>query len=224
MGIKLVGDTSGNNVEVNATAKAMRAAIYPVENVGAYRINAISGLITTVAAGTASAGHLFAFRNSHASVLMLISYIAIRMRTIAGFTAAQEFGWDLMRTTSYSASHTGGTAITAAGQGGLKKRSTMGTSVLGDARIATTGALTNGTHTIDAQPMLQDTFAELAAAATVPKGQTQLVWDMSDGTEYPLVLANNEGLIIRNGPVVMGAGGTARLIVDLAWFEVNSYP
>ena len=224
MAIKLEGGVSANQAEVNSTLKALRTASYPTECLGSYRIGAMSGLLSGVAAGAATAGHLFALRNTHATTLLILTYLSIKMRIITSFTAAQEFGFEVFRATSYSASHTTGTQINPAAAGGFKKRSSMPSSVVGDARISTTAALTAGTHTLDAQPMLQETGWELVAGATVPKARIESIWDNSDGSEYPLVLAQNEGLIIRNGPIALGAGGTARLLVDMEWVEANAYP
>lgn len=220
MAISLIG-ASGSSPDVNPALKALRVTQYPVEALGLYRFTAVSGLMTTVAAATSTAGHVFAFRNT-STTLVIPVYLRLAYRTIAGFTAAQEVGFDLVVARSYAASHTGGTQISTASNG-LKKRTSYATSVLGDARIATTGALTAGTHTLDAQPMLSDVYAELAAAATVAKGRCEAAWDMTNGQDGPLILAQNEGLVARNS-ILMGAGGTVRLIVDCAWVEATAYP
>jgi len=220
VGIQVIGP-GGSVAEVNSAYKTLRTALYPANGLGYYRLSAISGLITTVAAATATAGHLFAFRNTSAT-LIIPTFLSVKWRTITGFTAAQEVGFDVVIARGYTASHTGGTAISTASNG-LKKRTNDPTSVLGDARIATTGALTAGTHTLDAQPMLQEAFADLAAAATVPKARADSVWDMTNGQDSLLVLAQNEGLVIRNS-ILMGTAGTARLIVDMSWIEATAYP
>lgn len=188
---------------------------------GAYRLSAQSGLLTGVAAATAAAGHLFAFRWSHATKLALITHIRARWFTIAGFTAAQEVGLDMVITRSYSASHTGGTALSLTGDA-FKKRSTFAATNVADIRISTTGALTNGTHTVDSTGFAYGGFSELALGATVPKGLFECEFSIQDLAMHPLVLSQNTGFLIRNN-VLMGAGGTARLSVDLGWMEVDSY-
>jgi hypothetical protein len=40
--------------------------------------------------------------------------------------------------------------------------------------------------------------------------------------EYPIVLANNEGIVINN-ILAMGAGGVVKLVVYVNWTEVASY-
>jgi hypothetical protein len=208
---------------------------------GAFRLAATSGLLTGVAAATnadTGVGHLFAFRwqptvNPTPTRYLkwcVIQRIRAHWRTISGFTAAQEVGLDMYKVTGYSASHSGGTALTltaptnekrtgVAPAAGVNRGGQYGSQVA-DLRIATTGALTAGTFTIDSNPLAQDCYAELAAAATVPKGRFDLEFLNQDDPGFPLVLAPAEGIIIRN-TVAMGTGGTARLIVELDWLEVN---
>lgn len=192
---------------------------------GAYRVAAVSGLLTGVAAASATAGHIFAARWSPAATSKLQRAVIQRLRarwfTIAGFTSAQEVGLSLSILRGYTASHAGGTAVTLTGDNG-KKRQSLPTSAMADMRIGTTGALTAGTHTFDAQPIGQASFAELAAAATVPTGAFDLFLSTEDLDRYPIVLAKDEGIALRN-TVSMGAGGTARVVVEIDWLELERY-
>src|SRR5918911_3408623 len=77
-----------------------------------FRTPAESGLITGVAAGTGSAGHLFCFRNPSASVNVFVTRVRFRWRTTVGFTAAQEMALQAFKVTAYSVDHSGGTAVT----------------------------------------------------------------------------------------------------------------
>lgn len=192
---------------------------------GAFKTAAVSGLLTTVAAATATAGHLWAMRWSPTASqpkFCLITRLRARLSTISGFTAAQEVGMDLSVLRSYTASHTGGTAVTLTGDN-AKKRQAHPTSAVADMRIGSTGALTAGTHTFDAQPISQDQYAELAAGAAVPKGKSEIFLSTEDLDRYPLILKADEGLAIRN-TVLMGAGGTARLVVEIDWQELSRIP
>jgi len=223
MGIQIIGP-GGFTQEVNQTLKSARTTQYPIEALGFYRMSVQSGLITTIAAGTATAGHLFAFRNASTTLVVPI-YIGVKWRTVTAFTAAQEVGMELVVARSYTASHTAGTAIVLTGNNG-KKRTSYPTSVIstsGDARIATTAALTAGTHTLDDNSVAQDQFAELATGAAVQKGRMDIVWDMTNGQDAPLILAQNEGFVLRN-KILMGAGGTARVSIEIQWAEATAYP
>jgi hypothetical protein len=195
---------------------------------GAYRVAAVSGLTTGVAAASATAGHLFAVRwapttDKERQAFLVLQRLRARMFTIAGFTAAQETGIDLSILRSYSAPHTGGTAVVLTGNN-QKKKAGLPTSVIPTAnmQIATTGALTAGTHTFDAQPIAQGVYAELAAAATVAKGSSEIYLSTEDLDRFPVVLSANEGLCIRN-TIAQGAAGTQRLVVEMDWLEVTRY-
>jgi len=41
--------------------------------------------------------------------------------------------------------------------------------------------------------------------------------------DHPLVLATNEGFIVRGPTVVFGAAGTANLLVEMQWVELTTY-
>jgi hypothetical protein len=206
---------------------------------GAYRVAAVSGLVTGVAAASPTAGHLFAMRWSPPTSgprilkVCLIQRIRAKWRTISGFTAAQEVGLDLSVLRGYSANHSGGTAVTLTTQNQQKRGGTtpsttvsaqgMLPSLMADMRIAAAGALTAGTHTFDAQPIARDGYSENAAAATVPLGRFDMEFLNADAVgDCPIVLGPNEGLCIRN-VVAQGAGGTARIIVEVDWLELTSY-
>lgn len=50
-----------------------------------------------------------------------------------------------------------------------------------------------------------------------------MAFDATDGNDHPLVLAQNEGFIVRGPSTIFGAAGTADLVVECAWAEVASY-
>lgn len=202
---------------------------------GAYRVAAVSGLVTGVAAGAT----LFSMRWSPPAApsigmvkLCAIQRIRAKWRTVAGFTAAQEVGLAAYVARSFSASDSGGTGVNLAGPNHEKRVGIappagvqvggMPASQMADMRIANTGALTNGTRTPDAQPFMQDVYAELAAAATVGKGRFDVDFGNVDQPGFPIILSANEGVIVTN-TVLMGAGGTARLIVEVDWLEIARY-
>lgn len=178
---------------------------------GHYRTVAASGLITGVAAGTGSAGHLFSFRNPSATLLVFITRIRFFWATTVGFTAAQEMAIEAFRASAFTVDASGGTAVTPG-----KRRNAFATASVAAGRIATTGALTAGTITLAAQPLLRRGVLELADAATVAKRSFEAEWVPRD--DHGEVLAQNEGLIIRNA-IIMGAGGVGRLTVEVDHYE-----
>lgn len=191
---------------------------------GAYAIAASSGLLTTVAAATDSAGHIFACRWAPAAAGTGPQYMVlqrIRAKLVSqfpGFTAAQELGIDLAILQAYTAAHTAGTAITP-----TKKRATFAASAFQAAsiQIGTTGALTDGTHSAITNIIGADSAAEPAAAVTT-KSRLEIFKSTEDLDREPIVLAPNQGLVVRT-PILMGAAGTARLIVEMDWLEVGRY-
>jgi hypothetical protein len=185
---------------------------------GFYRGSWVSGAMTGVAAGSATAGHIFAFRWTSSSFLALIDYVRVRWQTTTAFTAAQELQFRLFRATGYSAAHTGGTAATLTTPN-LKKRVSDLASAVSDIRIGSTGALTAGTHTLDAESLATfEGFSQLGAAPNNPNFDDR--WDCSS-ERGQFILAQNEGFIVRN-EVSMGAAGVGRLVIDVGWSE--AYP
>jgi len=183
---------------------------------GLYRLSMQSGLITTIAAGTATAGHLFSFRWTSATQACLIHRIKIRWAANVGFTAAQEVSFRIFRLTGYSAAHTAGTAATLTAPN-LKKATRHLATALNDARIATAAALTAGTHTLDAME-----FGGLNAftqtALLTDDAAVEATIDSGSQLGHVLELAANEGFIVRN-EILMGAAGVGRLLVEVDWAE-----
>lgn len=164
-----------------------------------------SGLATVIAAGTASAGHIYVLRNPADSgkTVHLASLRLAFIPTVA-FGAAQAVRLAVYKMTAYTVAHTGATAITPA-----KKVTSQATASIATARIADTGALTAGTHTIAAQPVLS-----VGAHGTLPGFDK--VW--VPGDELPRVIEPGEGLLVRN-ETLMGASGVGIFVVEPEGWE-----
>jgi hypothetical protein len=194
---------------------------------GVYRLSASSGAVTTIAAATATAGHLFAFRWTDTTLKAYIRYIGARFILTTAYSAAQETGCDLIMARAYSASHTSGTAIDTGGTvtGSGKYQTSQLASLVADCRIATTAALTAGTHTLDANPIASLTDWSGAVGDTIPRSTSGAMsgpgalWDARDYRFHtPLELAANEGFVIRN-KILMGASGVGRWDFTVIWDE-----
>lgn len=223
---------SGFAAEVDgSTFRALRTTNRPVDYGanGYYQLAMTSGTIAaTLAAGTASAGHMFAWRWGDASKLGVLYYFKLRFQCLTLFTAGlTDFGFDLFRATGYTASHTGGTGATLTGDN-CKTRTSMATTLLTDARMMTTAQLTNGTNTLDAQPFansIGDTQRVNPAAGTEEQfvNNPDLIWQpMVANGEAPMVFAQNEGFIVRNR-TVWPAAGTGVISIEMRWGEVDQY-
>lgn len=129
----------------------------------------------------------------------------------------------------------GGISDTAAGSGGtriamtgdnLQMETSEPNSQVNDLGIATTGALTAGTKTLDANAFGQCLGGVGTAAVTAYAGNTTLIapQPLLDATagQPALVLANQEGFVIRTthaGP----AGLTYVAGFTIVWREVTAY-
>jgi hypothetical protein len=223
------GGTSASVAEVgNAAALPLHvtAKAVPHGSLGHYRIAATSG---TIAAALAAGGQLFYVRWTDATRFMVVHRFRARFQALTVFTAATltDFGFDVFKATSVSAGG-GGTDLGALVK--TKMRANMGASLLDTAglmRVATTAALTALT-TLDATAIAQslgDQQRVNPAAATeeqrVNDPSLEVQFDLGAG-EHPLVLGQNEGLVLRNR-TVWPAAGTGIVQVELVWSEVTAF-
>lgn len=220
------GATSGELVEVGqANAKPMHVVSKPQPSgsLGHYQLAVQTGAI---GAGMAANGEIFQFRWTDSTRLCIINKISINgMFASTAFTA----GGITLATAicrNWSADGTGGTALTLTGDNN-QLRSSMGASLLGTARIATTAALGAGTKTIDAQNigMITTHSSGGTGSATPIIGSIHLPvmglfeCDIADG-EHPIVLAANEGIIIR---ATVPATGVWTAGISIKWAELTAF-
>lgn len=230
MSIELKSGASADIATVDPYTKAMRAAVRPIEITGGgqYRHAIRSG---TLAATLAANGIIYSFRWGDSSLNCLIMRIRAQLFANIAFTAAfNDMSMYGKVGRAFTASHTGGTAGTLTGNNG-KLRTDFATSKIatnGDLRIANTGVLAGGTVTEDADPFVYSTVGKpnivnVASGTEYLAGQplVQLDYepDMGDGV-HPLLLEQNEGFVIHNGPVVWPAAGTGILVVQTQWAEI----
>ena len=207
--------TTGNGLEIDTGFRAARASLRPHEAGGWCSIGAQSGAMTVIGASAP----VFSLRNI-STKLILVRRIGVGLMATTGFTAAQKLDVALFVARSFSASDSGGTAIAFTGSN-AKHRTALNTPASLDCRIATTGALTAGTRTLDANALCQQSgYALTTAGAVIAPAPANLF--AHDTGDYPLVLAQNEGLVVTL-PTAMGAGGVASLFVNLEFAESDSF-
>ena len=193
---------------------------------GYYRQVAVSG---NIAATLAAASPLFSFRWGNASNLCLIQSIRVGCIVTASITAAVAFDLSVFIARGFTASDTGGTAVgvPAAMQ---KMRTSMGSSLVTDFRMATTGTLTAGTRTLDTNPIgrIQGTSGAAAGSAAAAgllffgSSNPQPLYVRDNNDHHPLILAQNEGFVV-TAPLAGPATGTFSLLVQVEWGEVAAY-
>jgi len=175
---------------------------------GAYHL----GLALSTAAGPAANALHASFRWASSSVVCVITRLALRLSQPTPSSAGLPT-FALVMGRSFTAAHTGGTAVTVTGNS-LKKRTADPTTALGsgDARFVSGGVLAGGTVTLDADPCM------------VVAGSSTGSFEAADGPsrdlrEDPIVLAQNEGFVLRN--LVSQTGGITLLSLNMEWVEMN---
>lgn len=228
MGLSIQGN-GGTVAEVDGTGfRALRTTARPVDpgTLGAYQLSMTSG---TLAAALAASAQVFSMRWSDATRLMVLYYLNLKFQGLTPRTAATltDFGFDAFIARSFSVSASGGTAATLTGNS-FKTRTSQGTTLLADARISTTAALTAGTQTLDGNAFagsigVPQRVNPAAATEEVISQSPELIWtpNIANG-ESPIILAQNEGIVLRNR-TVWPAAGTGIVTVTARWAEVSAY-
>jgi hypothetical protein len=230
----VIYDQFGNQVKADTDGN-IKSVIRPTAfgALGAYSIAAKTGaLVATIAANAP----LLSVRWTDGTRLALIERLSISVITVGAITAAVTTDFDLIMARAFTAADSTGTALTLT-TNNAKRRTNMGTTLMGEIRLAGTAALTAGTRTLDAQPMRitpacltplaagAPWFMSVATAAITSGGPEldMMVWDayLNNGF-HPIILAQNEGVILRAasaGP----ATGTFTVKINMDWIEVAAY-
>lgn len=213
-------DVNGVVPQVDGTTyRALRVNQRPLDagSLGHYRLSTTVALVVTQAAN----GTLFSFRWGDASRLCAMQFIRLQLLQTAAATATIMPSYEVIQARSWTVSDSAGTAITLTGNS-MKKRTSMGTTLVTDIRKSAVAAgCTAGTRTLDADAILQ---MPTQSTITTPNANLYTAsLDFTDGSDHPLVFAQNEGFIVRGPTVVFGAAGTANLVVDVGWTELTAF-
>lgn len=190
---------------------------------GHYRVAALTG---SIGAGMASNGELVQFRWTDASKLAVIH--SVRCNGIYATTAFAAGAITVFATIarSFTAAGTGGGALTLTGNNN-KARTSMATTSVGEVRVSTTAALGAGTKVLDGHNVGQiithssagwNSATPIIGSIYLPR--TDLVVPDTSIGEHPIVLAQNEGLVIR--ATVPGTGVWIAGF-EISWAEVTAY-
>jgi len=218
MAIQIQGN-GGVVAEVGGTGyRALIVSQKPVEYgaLGIYRKSLLSG---TMAAALAANANIYAWRWGDATRLGVVQKVTLDglVGSATAFTAG--FGnVRMMAARSYTASSSGGTGGTLTGNNS-KLRTSMGTTLLTDVRIASTAALTAGTFTADTDPMALVSLSFGIVVSVQYTGQVVLFGE-DIGPSQPYVCVQNEGFTLQ---ATVPATGTWQFGVTTTWAEVTSY-
>lgn len=216
MALQIQGN-GGTVQEVEASTRAARVVVYPSDplTLGAYSMCMTNGT-TVMTAGLAANAPIWAFRWGNANLAIIRSVVMSMSEGLAAF-ATGRCNFDLFVARSFTVSDSVGTAATLTGNNG-KKRTSMGTTLLTDLRIANTVTLTAGTRTLDTMPIGNVQVSNKVIETN--SGTNQVLWQRDSSDEYPVVLAQNEGLIIQ---ATVPATGTWFFSVKIEWWESATF-
>jgi hypothetical protein len=218
MAINLAGGVTGAKQEVETNTLAARITHRPIDigALGSYSVGIKSGI---EAAAMAANSPVLNFRWAPATVptsLALIRRVKFQAYNLGtGFTAGN-FLFDLFVARSFSVDDTGG-ALATLTTNNAKLRTSHATTQA-TIRAASTGVLTAGTRTKDANP-LRSVAGVVANAAFSAMTMDADLFRMMPG-ELPLVLATGEGIVIE---ATVPATGTWSWVASIDWDEVATF-
>ncbi len=222
MGIQLIG----NGGVIIGAGEETRKPLHVVNMPASGNWYRYAGFTGTIAAALAANSEVFQFRflSGTKSKALVHKVIFDGIGIVAAATAAGPLGFYMTPARVWTAAGGGGTRIAVTGDN-LQLETAIAGSQVQDIGIATTGALTAGTKTHDANGIGQ-AIGGVGTAAATAYGPTSIIPNQplfsSEGTGMPLVLANQEGFTIRTthaGP----AGLTYVAGFTVVWCEVTDY-
>src|SRR5262245_38552579 len=191
MAVNVAGN-AGVNAEVGTSATGFRALHVTGKpqdpgSLGSYSAGSNNGT-TAFTGGAQTDIEIYQFRWTSANVGMIRSVRSSLGASVA--FAAGQIKLDLFVARSFTAAGTGGGTLTITGNN-MKKRTSFGTTVMGEIRTATTAALGAGTKTLDSTPI--SSFVTASTAIGNPFGTSTIdLWRRDTSDEYPITLAQNE--------------------------------
>lgn len=186
-----------------------------------------SGHTGTIGAALAADSEVLQFRFlSGAKDYAWVYKVALEgIGIVAVGTAGGPMGFNVIPARAWTVAGSGGTRIAVSGDN-LQTRTDQPNSQVSDMGIATTGALTAGTKTLDANAQAGVLWAQGTGAITTYQtiwtGQANLIDSDGEG-QQPLILANQEGFVIRTSHTGVAAlTYVARFKV--IWVETDALP
>lgn len=216
MAIQIQGN-GGTIAEVDgATFRALRVSARPLDYgaLGAYSITVITGVM---AAGLAANAEVFQARWTDGTRLCAVTRIDCEGAGGIVAFAAGATKLEAVIARAWTVDGSGGTAATLTGNNN-KLRASMGTSLFGAIRCASTAALTAGTKTLDIQGIGSTNSSVGTTAGTQVLPSDHLF--SAEADNHPTILVANEGIIMR---ATVPATGTWTLGMKMRWFELTSF-
>jgi hypothetical protein len=222
MGIQIIGN-GGTVIGAGEEARLpLHIQRMPVKG-NFYRYSGFTG---TIGAALAASSEVLQFRFLSGTKTYALVYKVIfdGMGIVAVATAAGPLGFQAVPARAWTVAGSGGTRIAVSGDN-LQMETALANSQVNDLGIATTGALTVGTKTLDANGFGQ-CIGGIGTGAVTIYGPTSVIIPQaifnSESSGMPMVFANQEGFIVRTthvGPAALTyvAGFTVE------WVEVTAF-
>ncbi len=175
-----------------------------------YSLTLRSGALTVVAAD----GPVWSMQWTSTSLICVVKRIKLSLGVTTAYTTAQHTLFGLYFARAYTVADTAGAAATLTTDNG-KLDTRYPTTAMADMRMCTTGAITAGTRTLDAQPL---DVVDFGTQALGYANKEELQFGLTPARQE-IILRPNEGLVINN-LVTMGAVGVVMLSVTVEWAEV----
>lgn len=216
------GGTTAALLETDSKHLAARISGRPMElgTRGSYALAVTSGVM---AAGLASNAEIGQMRWVHSTFACLIRSVTISIaRGTTAFTAGPgEVNLTMAR--SWSADGGAGTAVVMSTNNTNKRRTSFPLSAFSDTgvRFSATAACTAGTKTLDTNKLAAASFFISSAATSLETGcilPPTILWQRNTHDEYPLLLLQNEGIVIR---ATVPATGTWQFSIGVEWAEID---
>lgn len=185
-----------------------------------------SGFTGTIGAALGAGSELLQFRFvSGTKTFALVHKVTLEgIGIVAVATALGPLGFELVPARAWTVAGSGGTRIAVSADNLQTETALAGTQV-NDIGIASTGALTVGTKTLDANAQGGSLLTIGTGAVTtyqmIANGPADM-YNASDAGGQPLVLATNEGFVIRTSHVGP-AGLTYVARLKVVWAEVTAF-
>lgn len=242
MDVKLVsgagpGSKVGTESIIDALRGAQRVALSPIDHsdpngnvLGFYRATFVTGASVSIGA----AGILAYLRWSDPSRYLMLIRAQAAVAVSAAITVATLVDLGLYISRGSSAAGSGGSALTLTGQNN-KLRGNMGSSLVTDARVGTTGALTRPTGgTVDSQPIAASPFplkvspdigatAATGVALGVAAPLVELYKHDAHGG-HPVILTPGNGETLEFQQIAAGpVTGALKWYLTLEWAELAGF-
>lgn len=221
MAFKIVGTTSAVEVDSHTDKALLVNKRAPaIGSLGAYSGGTVTGAIT---ATLGAASNLFYFRWTDATRFAVIERIAVNAVVVSAVTTSVPFDLAVFFGTGFTVAPSANqTAATITGRN-MKRRTSFGTTLVSGIFSCTTAGMTGATIVLDTQPLARICGTSGTAVNTQFFSPPPVeLWRPRDSGDYPLVLAQNEGLVIQN-PLAGPATGTFACSFTVAWNEVAAY-